>query len=202
MNENLLREITPLTQSDCFTLFTRVKKAFDFPLHYHEVYELNFIQKGSKSNIFSTVESKLTLNYIELPLNVVYKLPVGSGNFFFGLGPALSFGISGKNKISNPSDPTDPDENRTSDVNFDGKKDDDITDPNDYDTHLKRFDAGLNILAGYKLPMGVFFRVAYTHGFMDIDPNKDNASASDKSSYKNRGVSIGIGYMFGGAGKE
>ncbi|MES2649340.1 MAG: AraC family transcriptional regulator [Bacteroidota bacterium] len=47
MNENLLREITPLTQSDCFTLFTRVKKAFDFPLHYHEVYELNFIQNAS-----------------------------------------------------------------------------------------------------------------------------------------------------------
>jgi AraC-like DNA-binding protein len=44
MNENLLREITPLTQSDCFTLFTRVKSAFDFPLHYHEVFELNFIQ--------------------------------------------------------------------------------------------------------------------------------------------------------------
>jgi AraC-like DNA-binding protein len=47
MNENLLREITPLTQSDCFTLFTRVKKTFDFPLHYHEVYELNFIQNAS-----------------------------------------------------------------------------------------------------------------------------------------------------------
>ncbi|CAN5522005.1 AraC family transcriptional regulator [soil metagenome] len=44
MNENLLREITPLTQSDCFTLFTRVKSGFDFPLHYHEVFELNFIQ--------------------------------------------------------------------------------------------------------------------------------------------------------------
>ena len=46
MNENLLREITPLTQSDCFTLFTRVKSSFDFPLHYHEVFELNFIQNA------------------------------------------------------------------------------------------------------------------------------------------------------------
>jgi AraC-like DNA-binding protein len=40
----LLREITPLTQSDCFTLFSRVKTEFDFPLHYHEEFELNFIQ--------------------------------------------------------------------------------------------------------------------------------------------------------------
>jgi AraC-like DNA-binding protein len=46
MNENLLREITPLTQNDCFTLFTRVKESFDFPLHHHEEFELNFIQNG------------------------------------------------------------------------------------------------------------------------------------------------------------
>lgn len=40
---NIQREITPLTQSDCFTLFSRRKKQFDFPLHYHEEYELNLI---------------------------------------------------------------------------------------------------------------------------------------------------------------
>lgn len=50
MHTNVIREITPLTQSDCFTLFSRVKKKFDFPLHYHEEYELNLIlnAKGAK----------------------------------------------------------------------------------------------------------------------------------------------------------
>jgi AraC-like DNA-binding protein len=50
MKSKLLREITPLTQSDCFTLFSRVKSHFDFPLHYHEEFELNFIQyaKGAR----------------------------------------------------------------------------------------------------------------------------------------------------------
>jgi len=50
MKKNLLREITPLTQSDCFTLFSRLKSAFDFPLHYHEEFELNFIEhaKGAR----------------------------------------------------------------------------------------------------------------------------------------------------------
>jgi AraC-like DNA-binding protein len=43
MNANLMREITPLTQNDCFTIFSRVKKEFNFPLHYHEEYELNLI---------------------------------------------------------------------------------------------------------------------------------------------------------------
>jgi len=46
MNSQLLREITPLTQGDCFTLFSRLKTDFDFPLHYHEEFELNFIQNG------------------------------------------------------------------------------------------------------------------------------------------------------------
>ena len=46
MKSEIMREITPLTQSDCFTLFSRVKSGFDFPLHYHEEYELNFIQNA------------------------------------------------------------------------------------------------------------------------------------------------------------
>ena len=41
-----MREITPLTQGDCFILFSRVKSEFDFPLHYHDEFELNFIQNG------------------------------------------------------------------------------------------------------------------------------------------------------------
>ncbi|AOM76027.1 transcriptional regulator [Pedobacter steynii] len=50
MGSNIVREITPLTQSDCFTIFSRTKKDFDFPLHYHEEYELNLIlhAKGAK----------------------------------------------------------------------------------------------------------------------------------------------------------
>ncbi len=50
MKQNMLREITPLTNADCFTLFSRIKTEFDFPLHHHEDIELNFIlnAKGAK----------------------------------------------------------------------------------------------------------------------------------------------------------
>jgi AraC-like DNA-binding protein len=47
MSTGILKEITPLTQADCFTIFSRVKTEFDFPLHYHEEYEINFIQNGA-----------------------------------------------------------------------------------------------------------------------------------------------------------
>ncbi|MDQ2719901.1 MAG: AraC family transcriptional regulator [Bacteroidota bacterium] len=46
MSEKILREITPLTSADCFTLFSRTKREFDFPFHYHEEIELNFIQNA------------------------------------------------------------------------------------------------------------------------------------------------------------
>ncbi len=58
LSSKILREITPLTQSDCFTVFSRVKYEFDFPLHYHEEFELNFIQnaKGAKRVIGDHIE--------------------------------------------------------------------------------------------------------------------------------------------------
>ncbi len=46
-NSNIIKEITPLTNSDCFTIFERKKKDFDFPLHYHEEMELNFISNAN-----------------------------------------------------------------------------------------------------------------------------------------------------------
>jgi len=54
----MLKEITPLTASDCFTLFSRTKKEFDFPLHHHEEMELNFIinAKGAKRMIGDHIE--------------------------------------------------------------------------------------------------------------------------------------------------
>ena len=52
MSANIIREITPLTQNDCFTMFSRVKKEFTFPLHYHEELELNLsgAVKSSETN--------------------------------------------------------------------------------------------------------------------------------------------------------
>ncbi|MGV8826823.1 MAG: helix-turn-helix domain-containing protein [Breznakibacter sp.] len=43
MKENIIREITPLKETDCFLVFDRFKNDFNFPIHYHPEYELNFI---------------------------------------------------------------------------------------------------------------------------------------------------------------
>ena len=46
MRSELLREIIPLTKNDCFTIFSLTKTEFDFPLHSHEEFEMNFIING------------------------------------------------------------------------------------------------------------------------------------------------------------
>jgi AraC-like DNA-binding protein len=45
----ILKEIIPLTQNDCFTIFAREKQSIDYPLHYHEEIELNFIMNAPKA---------------------------------------------------------------------------------------------------------------------------------------------------------
>lgn len=40
------REIPPLSPQDSFLVFDRVKDTFDFPVHYHPEFEINFILNG------------------------------------------------------------------------------------------------------------------------------------------------------------
>ncbi|MBL7965354.1 MAG: helix-turn-helix domain-containing protein [Prolixibacteraceae bacterium] len=41
------REITPLSNGDCLLVFDRIKSKFDFPVHFHPEFELNFIQNAT-----------------------------------------------------------------------------------------------------------------------------------------------------------
>lgn len=43
------REITPLSQGDCLLVFDRVKSKFDFPVHFHPEFEINFIQHAANA---------------------------------------------------------------------------------------------------------------------------------------------------------
>lgn len=45
-HSKILREITPLTKNDCFSVFSTTKNKLDYPLHFHEEIELNFIKNA------------------------------------------------------------------------------------------------------------------------------------------------------------
>jgi AraC-like DNA-binding protein len=67
MANNVIREITPLKSVDCFVIFSTSKLKFDFPLHYHDEYELKLIidAEGAKRVIGGHVE---VINNLELVL--------------------------------------------------------------------------------------------------------------------------------------
>ena len=46
-NTQVIREITPLSDKDCFYVAERVKTEFTYPIHNHDEYELNFIEKAA-----------------------------------------------------------------------------------------------------------------------------------------------------------
>jgi hypothetical protein len=164
--------------------------------------ELNFIQKGGKFSESQTSgpityasTGSTSLSYLQLAPNFVYNFEAGSGKVFVGAGPDIAFGMGGKDKSTTvitstiagfPGSTTSGD----SKVKFDGKKD-----ATDNDTHLKALDFGINVLAGYKLSNGAFISAGYTIGLSNISPY-------DKTTYKNSGFNIKLGYMIGGSKSE
>ncbi|MCF4101177.1 AraC family transcriptional regulator [Gillisia sp. M10.2A] len=46
MYKDIHREITPLAPEDSFLVFDRMKDDFDFPIHFHPEFELNFVLNG------------------------------------------------------------------------------------------------------------------------------------------------------------
>lgn len=154
---------------------------------------------GKGSKVESGTEGSATYfrsetrpGYIEVPVNFVGKIPVGTDTrIFLGAGPYAAFGVAGKNKYTS----TVASVTTTGESNI--KWDDDTPfntgDPNQGFDRYKRFDYGGNLLAGVEF--GNFLVSAqYGLGFGKILSGTDN-SRDDKS--KNRVWSFSIGYLFG-----
>ena len=118
---------------------------------------------------------KITLNYLELPLDFVFNKGMSKGMFFIGAGPSLSIGLSGKDKWS------DNGESGTDKINFGSDEDDD----------LKSLEAGINVLAGYQFSNGFFISANYNTGLSNIAPGGDEYDVK----YHNRYFGINAGFM-------
>lgn len=72
---SIYHEITPLTPNDCFMVFDRHKSNFDFPIHFHEEFELNFIEnaKGAKRIIGDHIEIIDNLELVLVGSNVPHS---------------------------------------------------------------------------------------------------------------------------------
>ena len=147
------------------------------------------IQSGSPNDNFYY---KATANpfYIEVPVNLAIKLPLGSeSNIFFGAGPYIAIGVGGKRKI----------EGRNLAISYNSKEkieysnDDPSTFNNEEGTGLgvmRRFDYGLNGTAGFELKNAM---IALNYGYGLAKLQSGSNSSADNSN-KHRVLSISVGF--------
>ncbi len=133
---------------------------------------------GSALGVSST--TKFNPLYIEVPVNLVVKLPIAaSSNVFFGAGPYGAIGVGGKWK------------NNTSAGGIESNSDENIKFGSDNSDDLKRFDFGLNGLAGIEVSR-VMIGVNYGLGLAKIFPNSGDNSDDNKNKYRVLSVNVGV----------
>lgn len=115
--------------------------------------------------------------YLELPLNFVYTHEFTTGlRFYGGAGPSIAYGLFGK-------------------VKSDGVSEDAFADEG-----FKRFDFGINILAGIELHSGLTLGVNFTPGLaniLDMDKVEVPGIGTFETKMSNSVFGVSVGYMFG-----
>jgi hypothetical protein len=148
---------------------------------------LFFSSKGAKRNLSynyndtaQSVNETLRLDYIELPINVLFKTGVqGDNRFFFGLGVDFAQLVGGKDNVH---DLIDTGTGQNFAINSNGN-------PNNA---VASFDIGLNFTLGYELRSGAYIRAFYTMGVRDLSLDSDEGEVD-----KNFAGGVSIGYFFG-----
>ena len=135
--------------------------------------QLLFVNKGASiAHEDHTDNSKV--NALDIPLNFLYRSTGKSGSFFAGGGPNLGFNLNGE---------IHSDEEGDTEIEFGSEA-----------GQYKRFDFGINLLAGYELKNGLFLSANYTPGISNLKGNADIT----RSNY----IGLSVGYFFGGKGTE
>lgn len=158
---------------------------------------LLFEGRGSKANSYfgstnddNYVKTKFNPLYLEVPLNVVVRIPLQKKmNIFFNAGPYAAMGIAGKSttdsKIAGATTSSSSNIKFSNDDPFTSQQDDAAYDK------IKRFDFGLNFGGGLDLGK-VLLKVNYGFGLTKINSTQSNNSADDKNKYRTLSISVGI----------
>ena len=128
--------------------------------------QLLFSRKGA-IHLSSTgvKETKIKMNYLEMPVNVLYKLNLPFGKVFAGTGMTFSYAVGGKEKQDG--------------IN---RKLFSSTGNN-----WKREDLSLNFTAGFEFNNGIFISANSQKGLLDV--------YKPGASIKNKSMSVSVGYL-------
>lgn len=139
---------------------------------------LLYVINGYQLDYF-ILSQKVTINTLEVPLNVFWKSgEPGDDRFFVGVGPYIGWNMSGKYKETGNG------ASETRSLNIGDKVGEDDS---------KRTDYGIGVNLGYQLSMGLFIRAHFQKGLANLQPggNADNIA-------QNMNYGISFGYLFGG----
>jgi len=128
-----------------------------------------------------TVSMDISINNLELPVNLLFNAHTTAGTFFIGAGPAISYALSGKGTASDGTNST------SEDLHFGNSEGDD----------MKRLGIGANFTTGFTFKPGLLLAVNYNAGLSNLLPQ-----ATDNNKITSHYFGIRLGYMFGGTGKK
>ncbi|WP_298739390.1 porin family protein [uncultured Chitinophaga sp.] len=133
------------------------------------------------AGVFMPSAREIRLHYLELPLNVVYKIPFSFGKLVTGAGPYAGYALNGKYDLAIRYNGSVV-ENTHQEIRFN-----DRTNIVSTNSQVRRWDAGANIMLGLEFNNLVVLGANYSIGLTDID-------RSVSSTLKNRylGISLGV----------
>jgi hypothetical protein len=152
-----------------------------------------FAGKGGKESQFISgtdlvggYSAKLNPFYVQVPVPVLYHIPVVAGEIFLGVGPYAAFAVSGKiSGSSTYAQEGDPGfQSQTTNI------DRSLKFGNTQGDDLKSRDYGATFLAGFKLTNGILLSANYDLGISDI-----GVSASRVNRH-NHVLGFSVGIMF------
>lgn len=130
--------------------------------------------------------------YIEIPVNVVLRVPFGEkSGFFVGAGPYAAIGVAGKNKV----------EGKSLGISFSSERKIEFSNDDPTTTNfeegagfgiMRRFDYGLNVLVGVE-GEALVLSAGYGYGLAKL---QSGSNSSDNDKNKHRVLGFSVGYKF------
>ncbi len=138
---------------------------------------------GKQTSSVLNGEAKDNSLYIEIPVNLVGKLPLGATgtNLYLGAGPYAAFAVSGERKVSGNLGEAYAEGTRDLSYGDDASEND-----------LKRGDFGVNFIGGVQLNSGFNVGAGYGLGLSDLRPGGEGGNGK----VTNRVLSFSVGYSF------
>ena len=142
---------------------------------------LLFTTKGAKAD--NDDDTKVNINYLELPINFLYKPVLGTGKLLLGFGPYAGYAIGGKIKSGD------------NDIDLEFESELSQAEAVRYLWTFRRFDFGANLLAGYEFSNKFSVQLNAQLGLTNISPEIAGTDSDDYKT-KNTGFGVSVGYRF------